>query len=542
MITFGYYGPTLNPSPDMLLKLLDYRGDLGIDIETVSLVDRTPICLAMAISPREAFYFPIDSPMLPWQKLLDPGIRKVFHNASFDVTILERSKGTRVENYVDTIVAAHILGLPPKLTMLAEILSLPIPPNIEDLIGQRGQKQLRMVDVPEENRAEKCARDAEAALAVWEKLEDLIPMEAFNLDMALLPVLGEMEQRGIRVDVLKLEEHKQRLTKEVGFYKQIAKGYGFNPGSSMQVAYVLGSRGHPIKYKRSTGKPIMDEEMLTTMYRDDPIAQLVLLYRRSRVLLSTFVEAILNKHLVGDRIHPHFNLWPRSGRLSTTPNSQNIPVAIRNIYIPSDGNEFEVWDLEQIELRVVAYLSQDSAMLQMFANGEDVHEATARDLNVDRGTAKTLNYAILYGGDAHTLFVRGGIPMDKGKMYLERYFAKFRGIKAWIDETKAGVMQTGYAITMLGRKRGFPDVQSSNYFKREKALREAINHPIQGTAAEIQKRSAIAVASYPLVNIVHDENDFDKPVGMDIPIPLNLAPFETPVEIGRGKNWKDAKS
>lgn len=550
--TFVYDGPVKNPTASVLLRLIDYHGPIAVDIETPSLDDRSILGAAVAISPDESFYFPLHSQVFPWDKLKDPSIQKRFHNSSYDVPELEKTNGNKVVNYVDTMIMARLLGLPPKLLTLADKFLNKKGIDIEDLIGKKGVNQKTMSEIPDAEVAKKSCMDARLTWEIGEKLEPKIPQKAFDLDMRLLPILWQLQDRGIRIDIDKLKEHKTRLKKEVDYLRNIAKGKGFNPGSNKQLAYILMDLGYHVRFKRTTGNPILPKEVIQTEFRDEPIALLSMIYKSKRSSLSD-LEAILNKHLVGDIIHPHWNiLGAASGRLSASkPNTQNVTEDLRDMYIPSDGNRWIVWDMSQVELRVLAYLSQDPEMLKVFSYPMtdprgDMHLEAAAEVGVpgSRKLGKAVNYAVTYGGTAYTLWEHGGIPPDVGELYIQLYFKKYRKAKEYIDEQKEFILKNYYSETMYGRRRYCTDeLMSGNKWKIEKALRELINHTIQGTASEAQKELMIIAEKEPQNNSVHDEIDFDSPMGQYPPSPptQDWMPFTIPIKVGSGLNWKGAK-
>ncbi len=550
-MNFAYHGPK-TPSPTLVLELLDrQQGFIGIDIETISLDDQTPIGLSFATSPHDSFYFPIDSPILPWDKLRNPAISKIVHNGHFDLGVIKKSKGIDVTNVTDTIVAAQLLGYQPSLFYLYDLLFGEKLIPIEDLIGKKGKNQLTMDKVPEAKVAEKCCLDSKAAYRVWERLEPEVPMKAFDLEMRLQPILMAMEDWGIRIDVARLIQHRVKVKKDVDYYKNIASGLGFNPGSSKQLAAVLQSRGWHIHYNKKTKNPILDDEAIQTLYYDDPIAQMASLYRKAKILLSTFIDATLNKHIKADgRIHGRINqIVTNSGRLSRSkPNLQNIPERMRDIFIPSEGRIFEDWDLEQIELRKLAYLvwqtMGDRTMQELFDRGgkdSDIHGACSVEMDCERRVSKGIHFSITYGGDENTLQRKLGIPLDHAISYIDRYFARFPGIKAYISYSIRQLYKTGYTETMLGRKRLFPDIESPYEWKRKAAEREAFNHIIQGSAAEDLKELQTRIATEPQCNTIHDEIllDISPDHVTDKSTCIGLASHATPMKVERGLNWKD---
>lgn len=548
-----YNGPQAANGADRYTELIGQTsGQISVDIETVSLDNREPLGVGIAPNPDEAFYFPVDSHLLPWHVLENPRITKLFHNGHFDLGVFRTWLNTSIAPVYDTIVAAQLLGFPPALGTLARLFYGVELPSIEDLIGKRGKSQATMDQVPIEKVAQKCCNDVRYTYRIWETLKNHLPWAAFQLEMDLMPVLARMEDEGVRIDVNRLHEHRRTVSRDVEFYKGIAQGMGFNPGSSLQVAAVLQDRGWEIRYKRQTGKPMLNEEMLSTVYAEDPVSQLVLLYRRARVLLSTFINATIDKHLDGDRVYSRINqALTNSGRLSRTkPNLQNIPPKMRDIFIASEGNVLEDWDLNQIELRDLAFkvhnATGDYTMQRVFDQGGDIHSETCRQLvgpltYENRRLAKEGNFASVYRGDEYTLYRHIGVPPAKGVEFLARYFAHYWGINLYYEQVCQQLQRDGYTETMLGRKRYLPEIESPFGWQREKAKREGFNHKIQGTAAEIIKRLQVKNRNMPQCNQIHDEIIFDvKPdQQLDRATAVGLAPYKTPMRVSRGLNWAD---
>ena len=550
---FVYQGPS-SDSALAYLRLYDVTsGNIAVDIETVSLDNRDPIGIGFSPNPHESFYFPIESNLLPWHLLENPNITQIYHNGHFDLEILKSYFDIDVPNVYDTLIAAQLQGYTPALNSIAKTLFDVDLISIEDLIGKKGKGQLLMTDVPFEKVAQKCCNDTMYSYKIWNELSPYLPWEAFQLEMDVMPVLMKMQQIGMRVDIDRLLQHKVQVEKDVNFYKLIANGMGFNPGSSLQVAAMLQDRGWEIRYKRGTGKPILNEEALSTVYKDDPLSHLVLQYRKAKVLLSTFIEAMLEKHLDGDRVYHNVNqAVVASGRLSRTkPNTQNIPPIMRDIFIPSEGNELESWDLSQIELRILAYLvwlnTGDYTMQSVYDRDGNIHQETTdfinqiTGLNIAYRIGKEINFASIYRGTPLTLYQHTGVPPELGAKFQDAYNQKYPGVEKYFRQVLIALHNDGYTQTLAGRKRYFPDANSGIRWQREKAEREGFNHIIQGTAAEIMKRLQVRNGHGPQCNQIHDEIIFDLPQGiaMNMDTCIGLAQHRTPMEIKRGNSWKD---
>lgn len=557
---FIYNGP--DPDPNIAIgRFYNHHGPIGCDVETVSLDDRTPLGAAFAINPSESFYFQIDSPLFPWGLLRNPGQEVIFHNAGFDVQVLEDWSGDQVTSIGDSCLLAMILGLPGRLSQIVEMLYGREPRLITDLIGE-GKDQITMADVPVEKVAERGCLDAQEALEVWMYLhrEYTVPVKALDLETRFLPVALQMQKTGIKIDTKRVHEHRLELDRRLTFYRMVAEGIGFNPGSSQQLAIALEGRGYRVLYR--TGKdgkrrPRLNKEILRNYYAVEPIAQLTLQYRSTQTLLTHLIRPLdEGRYLVGDRIYPRVNLnVTDTGRISrSNPATQNINGVLRDIVIPSEGNMIHDWDFSQIELRCAAYMWEDNAMQEIFKRGEDVHQATADQLvaagmgNIlgdtnerRRRLAKDLNFAMLFGGDEQTLWERRRIPLDMGKKLVEGYFTKFRGIANGIEKTKKEALANGFTETMYGRKRIESEkLESGKEYLIADALRKLINHPIQGSAAEILKEAMWVTKNEPQFHTVHDEVLSDVEPGYVYPGKLHrVAPFDTPITEKIGPNYKD---
>ena len=373
-----------------------------------------------------------------------------------------------------------------------------------------------------------------------------------------------MENYGLRIDEAELQQHWEIVNTEVEYYLAIANGLGFNPGSSKQLAAMLEARGWKVQYDRTTFNPKLSEKELSTRYTDEPLAHLVLNYRKKKILRSTFIEALWKKHLVGGRIFPRVNQGiTATGRLTRTkPNTQNIPYDMRNIFIPTKGNILECWDLSQIELRILAFLialrTNDFTMLDVFLGGGDIHDATLNYmmglghlLNLhpkeQRTIAKTINFAAAYRGTEHTLYVNSGIPLEQGKIFLDAYFQTYWGLNILFDMVCTDLRRDGYTETLLGRRRYFPDLEAALSEGRksawlvEKIYREGFNHIIQGTAGEDIKQLQIRNKYEQQVNAIHDEIVFDISPNhiLNRDTANGIAVYRTPMEVKRGMNWRD---
>ena len=538
---------------------------IAVDVETVSLDDRSLIGISFTPNAYESFYFPFN-PDSNYQFIKDvlsnPAVVKIFHNGHFDIRLLEDLYGIQIQNVLDTMTIAQLIGHQAlSLAALALYYFNIQLPTIEELLGKKGKKQKTMLDIDESLVADKCCWDTLYTWYLYHQMESSCPKDALDLEMRYQPVIMDIERRGMLVDRERLLEHKTRIQKSKDYYRMVCEGMGFNPGSSEQVAGALQRKMHKIPYKKGTGKPRMDKNILKNYYSDDPITHLVLNYRSDQTLLNNFIDPMLSKHIQPNgRIYGSINTTTTvSGRTSrSNPNLQNQPPILRDIFIASDGYELEEWDLSQIELRVLAWMvSQqvgDFSMQRLFeeegVSGEvtDIHMATAKAIfgiqdAVHRQIAKQINFAVVYGGNEYTLLEKFSIPLEKGWEFIQRYFETFPGIKTLMDQTRREIYETGYSYTELGRLRYFGDKDLDNTYLMDEALREGFNHKVQGTAGEILKEMQLRACEEPQINMVHDSVHFEIPKGYQLPhdCSVDLREYRTPMDVKQGQNWKDSQ-
>lgn len=511
---------------------------------------------------------------------------KVAHNYKFDYTMLFRH-GVKIEGKpFDTMVAAYLVDASQKIKMdeLSKKYLGYEPVPIQALIG-KGKAQKSMADLtPEEVYLYAC-EDADVTLQLYEILskklkEDELEAIANTVDFPLMEVLGDIEYYGIKLDVGMLEGFSEDLETDIkALEKEIYEKAGeeFNINSPSQLGDILFDKlGLPAGKKTKTGKYSTNEAVLTKLAVKFEIPSLILEYRSLAKLKSTYVDALpsmMNPET--GRVHTDFNQSvAATGRLaSSNPNLQNIPIRtkrgreIRKAFIAEDGFKIMSADYSQVELRVIAHISKDEAMIEAFKNGEDIHARTAKEIfHLDsleevtqdhRRKAKEVNFGIPYGLSAYGLATNLGIENSEGKEMIEEYFNRFPKIQEYIDKTTAFAKENGYVKTLLGRRRYIPDINSGNWNARGFAERVAINMPIQGTAADIIKLAMINIHDYlenndlksRMLLQVHDELIFEiheseldtvpakitelMESAMDMDVPLK-------VEAGIGDNWLEA--
>ncbi|MGB0757809.1 MAG: DNA polymerase I [Patescibacteria group bacterium] len=514
-------------------------------------------------------------------------VLKVAHNAKFDIEVLLHA-GIKVAGPVyDTMLAAYVLhpgdrGLKLDTQVFSEFGHQMIP--IEELIGKKGKNQLTMLDVPLEQLTEYACEDADYTLQLYEVLKRRIEKAGFeslldDIEFPLVPVLVDMEHQGIKVDESFLQNFQKQLASDIeNIEKQIYEmaGEEFNVASPKQLKVILFEKleipTDGLK-KTKTGVSTAASE-LEKMKGLHPIIDLISDFRELAKLQSTYVEALpklINKDT--GRVHTSFNQTiTATGRLSSSdPNLQNIPIRtklgreIRKAFVAEKGNVLIAADYSQIELRVVAHLSDDQRMIETFKTQGDIHRTTASfifDVPLDqvdrdmRRSAKEVNFGVLYGMGAYGLSQRTGISMAEAREFIDKYFAQYPKMKQYTESLIEHAEEEGYVETMFGRRRYLPDINSGVAMVRNAAKRAAINLPVQGTSADIMKLAMIRVydevvkgnEDVRMLLQVHDELVFEVPedrakeIGEKVQdVMEHIAKLKVPLEVDVkvGLNWDD---
>ena len=524
--------------------------------------------------------------------LEDPSVPKVLHNAKFDTKVLARH-GIQLRGLEhDTMLVAYLLTEPQiGLKALAQSrLGVNMTP-IEELIG-KGRKQKTMLDVPAAEAGPYAAADADMSLRLasvlvpeLEQDESLAALYR-ELELPLIPVLVEMELAGVTLDTSRLEQLDATLDREIEtttaqIYEDA--GHEFNIGSPKQLSVVLFEELSLPKTRKTSQGFSTDAQQLDRLAQSHPIVEHVLGWRELTKLRSTYVESLppLISASTG-RIHTDYNQTvAATGRLSSErPNLQNIPVRtemgrqIRAAFVPRawealgkhrDDVCFVSADYSQIELRVLAHLSDDPGLIEAFNRGEDIHSATASaayGVTIDdvqpemRRVAKMMNFGVIYGLTAHGLSQRASMARSDAQAFIDSYFGRFARVAEWIEEIKASTRERGYAETLLGRRRFLPQINSSNFQARLGAERMAVNMPVQGTAADVMKKAMLHIDSGlkdrelrgRMLLQVHDELIFELP-GSEVDDLVGLLQDTMPtaiqmvvplqIDVRRGSNWRD---
>lgn len=584
---------------DAWIQKLSAQEWFCLDTETTGLDPKTVELLGFSFSCEEgkACYLPtVGEGSLPSETIrakLSPlfenaQIGKVGHNLKYDLSVL-RWHGYEIRGpLIDTMILHSLVRADQKhgMDFLAEAYLGYTPVSIESLIGPKGKDQKSMKDVPMDKLAEYAAEDADITWQLFRKLKPEVEKQGqqrvfYEVEMPLVPVLTAMEYEGIRLDPDSMVKFSaQLLEQSLGLEKQIHSmaGETFNIASPKQLGDILFGRLKLVDKpkKTKTGQYATNETVLQTLAGEHEIIQKILEYRTVTKLRSTYAEALPQSIFdKTGRIHTTFHQTATAtGRLnSQNPNLQNIPIRrelgqeIRRAFVArGEGYTLLSADYSQIELRIMASISGDPAMKAAFEEGEDIHAATAahvykvglQDVTNDmRRRAKTVNFGVMYGISAFGLSQRLGIPRKEASEIIEHYFDSFPAIKGYMDETLESARSKGYVETLTGRRRYLPDVNSRNGTIRGMAERNAINTPIQGTAADMIKLAMSAIwnelntknLETKLVLQVHDELIFDLKETERLEVEplvrkrmIDALPLEVPieVEIGTGANWLEA--
>lgn len=574
------------------VKMVKDKKMLCFDTETTSLhvMEAELLGIALAVEPKKAFYLDVlgnNNLFNKVQELLeDETIEKIGHNLKYDIQIMEQHGCTVNGHLFDTMIVHYLLqpDRKHKLDILAsEYLHYKMIP-IESLIGRKGKTQGNMKSVPVQQVVNYACEDADITLQLYHLLnKKLLNSELENvyrkIEMPLIPVLSRMERNGVALNTENLAVYLKKLNTElIGIEERIYSyvNYSFNINSPKQLGEVLFDRLKiDDKAKKTKSKQYStSEETLQKLADKHPIVNDILEYRSVKKLTSTYVEALprlISKNT--GRIHTSFNQTiAATGRLSSTsPNLQNIPIReergreIRKSFVPgSNGYLMLSADYSQIELRLMAHLSGDENMIAAFQSGEDIHASTAAKIykisvgQVSRETrskAKTANFGIIYGISAFGLAQRLNIPRSEAKELIDGYFATFPGVKAYMDESIEKARKNGYVTTMYGRRRYLNDINARNSLVRGMAERNAINAPIQGSAADIIKLAMIDIHNEigymksKMLLQVHDELVFevDKTELTDIQAIIKdkmekVVALKVPltIEMNYGNNWLEA--
>lgn len=577
----------------------------ALDTETTSLDEMVAeiVGISFSVTPGEAAYIPLmhdypDAPaqlplaevlakLKPW--LENPAKKKLGQHVKYDRHVFA-NHGIEVQGYVhDTMLQSYVLEVhkPHGLASLAERHLGRTGINYEDLCG-KGAKQIPFSQVSIDKAAEYSCEDSDQTLDVHRTLWPRLEKDAqeggklktiYELEIASSETLYRIERNGVLIDAPTLAQQSHELGQRILQLEQDAyelAGQPFNLGSPKQIGEIFFVKlGLPIVKKTATGAPSTDEEVLEKLADDYPLPAKILEHRGLSKLKGTYTDKLAQMALPGTgRVHTHYaQAVAVTGRLaSNDPNLQNIPIRtpegrrVREAFIAPPGCLIASADYSQIELRIMAHLSGDAALLLAFHDGMDVHRATASEVfgvqtsavtSEQRRYAKTINFGLIYGMSSYGLAKSLGIDNTAAKNYIERYFDRFAGVKRYMDETRASAKAKGYVETVFGRRLYLPEINSPNGPRRSGAERAAINAPMQGTAADLIKLSMNAVQRVldaesrktKMIMQVHDELVFEVPedevdwLKREVPrLMAGVAQLKVPLlaEVGVGVNWDKA--
>ena len=580
-----------------LIKKIKTNDFLSLDTETTGIdpINAELVGMSFSYTENQAFYVPVPSNREEALKIVnefkevleDERTLKIGQNIKYDILTLS-NYGVNVQGPMfDTMIAHYVLQpeLRHNMDYLAEIYLHYRTIPIEDLIGPKGKNQKNMRDLSPEAVYKYACEDADITLKLHHVLKKELDVSGvanlfYEIEMPLVPVLAYMERNGVRVDTEALKETSQHFTQRMNQIEQEIyqlTGMQFNISSPKQVGEILFDRLKIVEKakKTKTGQYVTSEEVLEGLRNRHEVVGKILDYRGLKKLLSTYIDALpllINPRT--QKIHTSFNQTvTATGRLSSSnPNLQNIPIRnedgkeIRKAFIPEEGCEFFSADYSQIELRIMAHLSGDKNMIEAFQEGNDIHAATASKVfkialeevtREQRSKAKTANFGIIYGISVFGLAERMNVPRSEAKELIDGYFQTYPQIKEYMDHSVEKARINGYIETVFGRKRYLPDINSHNAVVRGYAERNAINAPIQGSAADIIKVAMVKIYQrFQKENIrskmilqVHDELNFsvhpeekekvqqivieemEKAYAMQVPLQADC---------GWGKNWLEA--
>ncbi|MGH2583087.1 MAG: DNA polymerase I [Anaerolineales bacterium] len=526
-----------------LVKVLSTAKVISLDTETSSMqhMQSDLVGISLAVEPEHGYYIPVghdpkQGSQLAIQEvvnalrrpLTDPEIPKAGHNLSFDTVMLARFGLEVMPLAFDTMIAEWIRDSASRNLGLKNLVWVRLDAQmteIEDLLGT-GRKQLTMAQVPIVKAAPYAAADAEVILRLKPiletRMEEALATKLFaEVEMPLVPVLARMELKGISLDLDFLEKMSAELNADMGqIAERIYKEFGeeINLNSTQQIAHALFDRlkippPNGVR-KTASGQYSTAAEVLDSLRGTHPVANWILDYRELAKLKSTYVDALpLWVNPQTRRVHTSYNQTGTvTGRIaSSDPNLQNIPIRtdlgrkVRRAFIASPGHQLLAIDYSQVELRIVAHIADDHAMLQAFRDGHDIHATTAAAiLGIDldqvradqRRNAKAVNFGLIYGMTPYGLTRSTELTLAEAENFVAAYFQRFPGVRDYIENTKKQARQQGYVETLLGRRRYFPGLkEGTSHIMRGRLEREAINSPIQGSAADIMKLAMLRVAA-----------------------------------------------
>ncbi|MGX6642382.1 DNA polymerase I [Legionella pneumophila] len=582
------------------LNKLEQSQQFCIDTETTNLdvMQAELVGISLAVEEENASYIPLahtdGSTQLVKEEVLtalkpileNPAIGKIGQNIKYDYSVLKNYgitlKGIKYDTMLESYVLNSGAGRHDMDSLALKYLGYKTI-SYEDVAG-KGAKQLRFDQIPVVKAGIYAAEDADITLRLHHKLYPMLDESLRNvlhdIEIPLLTVLADMEMHGVLIDPVILEKHGSRLKEQMKSLEQEAvqlAGKAFNLNSPKQLQEILfDEQKLPVVAKTPTGQPSTAESVLQELAFDYRLPAVILEYRSLSKLVSTYIDALPKRiNPKTHRVHTSYNqAVAATGRLSSSdPNLQNIPIRseegrlIRTAFIAPEGSLIMAADYSQIELRIMAHLSQDDNLLRAFANGWDIHAATASEIfqtNLDavskeqRRRAKAVNFGLIYGMSAFGLAKQIGVERQDAQHYIDTYFHRYPKVLEYMERTRKQAHQLGYVETLFGRRLYLPEINSRNLMRQKAAERTAINGPMQGTAADIIKKTMLAISSWEhsqknpsakMIMQVHDELVFEvrkeaveecraiihKLMEQTVKLSVPLV-----VSIGTGSNWDDA--
>ena len=587
-----------------LQQLLQQNELVAFDTETTSLdyMQAELVGMSFALTPGQAFYLPVGHDYIGAPEQLerdwvlqqlkgwleDNNKAKVGQNLKYDMSVLARYNIKLAGVAFDTMLESYVLnsvGSRHDMDSLAQKYLNHQTISFEDIAG-KGTKQLTFNQIELEKAAEYAAEDADVTLQLhqhlWPRLkaEGSLSKVLQQIEIPLLSVLSRMERTGVLIDADLLRQQSEFLASRIGELELQAHalaGKVFNLSSPKQLQEILFSeQGLPVLKKTPTGVPSTAEEVLSELAHDYELPRVIIEHRTLAKLKSTYTDKLpLSVNPATGRVHTSYHqAIAATGRLSSTePNLQNIPIRteegrrIRQAFIAAPGKRILAVDYSQIELRIMAHLSQDKALLDAFAQGLDIHRATAAEVfgvplaevsTEQRRRAKAVNFGLIYGMSAFGLARQLDIGRGEAQHYVDTYFARFPGVLDYMERTRALAHEAGYVETLFGRRLYLPEINSKNVARKKGAERAAINAPMQGTAADIIKNAMLAVDYWlqqqdqnhiSMIMQVHDELVFEVDAELlpryqqqIVDLMQQAAKLDVPLlaEAGSGLNWDEA--
>ena len=589
---------------DRWIERLRAAPEIAFDTETTSLdyMRAELVGVSFSVEPGHAAYVPFghDYPGAPVQlprgrvlEKLRPILEserpaKIGQNLKYDMSVLARAGITLAGVAFDTMLESYVLD---STATRHDMDSLALKYlghrtiHYEDIAG-KGAKQLSFNEIAIDDAGPYAAEDADVTLRLHRALRPRLEAHAFltklcdEVEIPLVPVLSRVERNGVRVDVGRLKAQSAELAgrmREIEASAHACAGGPFNLGSAKQIQAILYDQlGLPVRAKTPKGQPSTAESVLQELAFEHELPKLILEHRAMSKLKSTYTDALpACVNPATGRVHTSYHqAVAATGRLSSSdPNLQNIPVRtgegrrIRQAFVPDPGFRILAADYSQIELRIMAHLSGDRGLLDAFASGADIHRATAAEVfaggdagavsDGQRRSAKAINFGLIYGMSAFGLARQLGIERGEAQRYVERYFSRYPGVKAFMDEMREQARERGFVETVFGRRLYLPEIRSGNVHRRQYAERTAINAPMQGTAADVIKRAMLALDAWisesgspvRMIMQVHDELVFEvaREAVEDVTPRIRermcgAADLAVPlvVDVGVGDNWDEA--